>query len=124
MTATGSQLQIHNVFPSTLPSAAALLNPAAKPISLEPTSLVLWSCHFWVSYVLLQFTHLQEDCKLLQWRQWTLCGGRGGALIAAEKQHLQQQWDAYWSGLLVNACNLPLSLRWYAPHPAGSTIPC
>ncbi|KAJ7723863.1 hypothetical protein B0H14DRAFT_3621870 [Mycena olivaceomarginata] len=112
MTATGSQLRIHDILLLMLPSAAALLNPAAKPISLEPAGLALWSCRFWASYVLLQFAHLREDRKLLQQQQRTLRKAKGGALTAAEKQHLQQRWDAYWSGLLVNACNLPLSLHW------------
>ncbi|KAJ7363953.1 hypothetical protein DFH08DRAFT_930060 [Mycena albidolilacea] len=105
-------LRIHDVLPATLPSPAALLNPAAKPLSLEPAGLALWSCRFWASYVLLQFAHLREDRKLLQQQQRTLRKGKGGALTAAEKQHLQQRWDAYWSGLLVNLCNLPLSLHW------------
>ncbi|KAJ7801995.1 hypothetical protein B0H14DRAFT_3781988 [Mycena olivaceomarginata] len=98
---------------SVNPPRARLFPPRSAPISLEPAGLALWSCRFWASYVLLQFAHLQEDRKLLLLQQQrTLRKAKGGALTAAEKQHLQQRWDAYWSGLLVNACNLPLSLHW------------
>ncbi|KAJ7494605.1 hypothetical protein B0H11DRAFT_2002546 [Mycena galericulata] len=95
-------LRIHDVIPATLTSPAAVLNPAAKPISLDPGFLSLLSCRFWATY----------DHKLLLLRQRTLRKGKGGALTAAEKRDLERRWDAYWSGLLVNVCNLPLSLHW------------
>jgi len=105
-------LRIHDVIPATVPSPASVLNPAAKPISLDPGSLALLSCRFWASYVILQFAHLREDRMLLMLQQRTLRKGKGGALTAVEKRDLARRWDAYWSGLLVNACNLPLSLHW------------
>ncbi|KAF7374962.1 TPR-REGION domain-containing protein [Mycena sanguinolenta] len=105
-------LRIHDVIPATVPSPASLLNPAAKPIKLDSSTLSLWSCRCWASYVILQFAHLREDRKLLQLQQRTLRKGKGGVLTAAEKQDLARRWDAYWSGLLVNTCNLPLALHW------------
>ncbi|KAF7330497.1 TPR-REGION domain-containing protein [Mycena venus] len=105
-------LRIHDVIPPTVPSPTSLLNPVAKPIKLDPTTLSLWSCRCWASYVILQFAHLREDHKLLQLQQRTLRKGKGGSLSASEKQDLKRRWDAYWSGLLVNICNLPLALHW------------
>ncbi|KAJ7178589.1 hypothetical protein C8R43DRAFT_973863 [Mycena crocata] len=105
-------LRIHDVIPPTVPSPASVLNPAAKPLKVDPKFLGLWSCRFWASYVILQFAHLREDRKLLQLHQRTLRKGKGAALSGAEKRDIQRRWDAYWSGLLVNVCNLPLALHW------------
>jgi hypothetical protein len=105
-------LRIHDVIPEKVASPASLLNPAVKPFHLDTNVLSLWSCRFWASYVILQFAHLREDRKLLQLQQRTLRKGKGGTLTATEKQDLQRRWDAYWSGLLVNTCNLPLALHW------------
>ncbi|KAJ7650415.1 hypothetical protein FB45DRAFT_887893 [Roridomyces roridus] len=104
-------LRIHDIIPATIPSPATLLNPAAKPISLDTGDLSLLSCRFWASYVLLQFAHLREDRKLLQLKHRSLRKAKAGSLTAAEKQDLARRWDAYWSGMLVNVCNLPLSLH-------------
>ncbi|KAJ7931395.1 hypothetical protein B0H13DRAFT_1594240 [Mycena leptocephala] len=105
-------LRIHDVIPEKVASPASLLNPTVKPFHLDTNVLSLWSCRFWASYVILQFAHLREDRKLLQLQQRTLRKGKGGTLTATEKQDLQRRWDAYWSGLLVNTCNLPLALHW------------
>ncbi|KAF8206531.1 hypothetical protein K438DRAFT_1817374 [Mycena galopus ATCC 62051] len=105
-------LRIHDVIPATVASPASLLNPAAKPINLDTSVLSLWSCRCWASYVILQFAHLREDRELLRLQQRTLRKGKGGILTPAEKQDLKRRWDAYWSGLLVNTCNLPLALHW------------
>ncbi|KAJ7659916.1 hypothetical protein B0H17DRAFT_1095674 [Mycena rosella] len=105
-------LRIHDVIPATVPSPASVLDPAAKPLALEPQSLALWSCRCWASYVILQFAHLREDRKLLQLQQRTLRKSKGASLTAADKQEFLRRWDAYWSGMLVNVCNLPLALHW------------
>jgi hypothetical protein len=107
-------LRTHDVLPATVPSPASVLNPAAIPLTLDPQSLTLWSCRCWASYVILQFAHLREDHKLLQLQQRTLRKGKGTSLTAADKRDLQRRWDAYWSGILVNVCNLPLALHWYS----------
>ncbi|KAJ6577195.1 hypothetical protein B0H19DRAFT_1118563 [Mycena capillaripes] len=106
-------LRIHDVIPSkvALPASLLKLKPAAKPLNLDSNHLSRLSCRFWASYVILQFAHLAEDRKLLQLRQRTLRKGKGG-LTAAEKQDTQRRWDAYWNGLLVNICNLPLALHY------------
>ncbi|KAJ7717736.1 hypothetical protein DFH07DRAFT_861003 [Mycena maculata] len=104
-------LRIHDVIPATVPSPASVFDPSAKPISLDPAKLGLLSVRFWLSYVVLQFAHLREDRKLLQLQQRTLRKGKG-ALTAVEKRDLERRWDAYWSGMLVNVCNLPLALHW------------
>ncbi|KAJ7127140.1 hypothetical protein C8R44DRAFT_780533 [Mycena epipterygia] len=105
-------LRTHDVIPAAVPSPASVLNPTAKPLNLDPKFLTLWSCRFWASYVILQFAHLREDRKLLQLQQRTLRKGKGTSLTAPEKLELQRKWDAYWSGILVNVCNLPLALHW------------
>ncbi|KAJ6544793.1 hypothetical protein DFH09DRAFT_1172767 [Mycena vulgaris] len=110
-----SYLRVHDVIPATVPSPAAVLNPAAKPLKLDTQFLTLWSCRCWASYVILQFAHLREDRKLLQLQQRTLRKGKGASLTAADKRDLQRRWDAYWSGILVNVCNLPLALHWSVP---------
>ncbi|KAJ6494699.1 hypothetical protein C8R47DRAFT_1116856 [Mycena vitilis] len=106
-------LRIHDVIPATVASPASLLNPSAKPFYLDAKDLSLVSCRFWASYVILQFAHLREDRQLLQQQQRTLRKGKSGSgPTPAEKQDLQHRWDAYWSGLLVNICNLPLALHY------------
>ncbi|KAJ7637636.1 hypothetical protein DFH06DRAFT_1218750 [Mycena polygramma] len=106
-------LRIHDVIPATVASPASLLDPSAKPFHLDAKDLSLWSCRFWASYVILQFAHLREDRQLLQQQQRTLRKGKSGSgPTPAEKQDLQRRWDAYWSGLLVNICNLPLALHY------------
>ncbi|KAJ7052555.1 hypothetical protein C8F01DRAFT_1170399, partial [Mycena amicta] len=105
-------LRTHDIIPTSLPSPAFLLDPTAKPIPLDSAILSRWSCRFWASYVVLQFAHLREDRKLLQLQQRTLRRKSKGTPSKTETQELRRKWDAYWSGLLVNACNLPLSLHW------------
>ncbi|KAK7033057.1 TPR-region domain-containing protein [Favolaschia claudopus] len=107
-----SYLRTHDVLPPTLPSPASLLNPTAKPISLNAKDLSLLSCRCWASYVILQFAHLREDRKLLLLQQRALRKGKGSPLSHAEKEDFGRKWDAYWTGLLVNLCNLPLALHW------------
>ncbi|KAJ7284857.1 hypothetical protein C8J57DRAFT_1289667 [Mycena rebaudengoi] len=104
-------LRLHDVIPSTVPSPSSILNPAAKPIKLDTEYLTLWSCRFWLSYVVLQFAHLREDRLLLQLQQRALRRKSKGPMTPAEKRDLQRRWDAFWSGMLVNMCNLPLALH-------------
>ncbi|KAJ6607383.1 hypothetical protein B0H10DRAFT_2072096 [Mycena sp. CBHHK59/15] len=104
-------LRLHDVIPASVPSPASVVNPLAKPFKLDPKFLTMWSCRFWASYVVLQFAHLKEDRQLLQLQQRTLRKAKG-SLTAVEKRDFQRRWDAYWSGVLVNLCNLPLALHW------------
>lgn len=107
-------LRTHDVIPARVPSPAMLLSPVAEPIKLNPGSLSQWSCRFWASYEILQFAHLREDRKLLQLQQRTLRKSKpSGSLSAADQRELRRKWDAYWSGVLVNLCNLPLALHWF-----------
>ncbi|KAF9004049.1 hypothetical protein BDQ17DRAFT_1355418 [Cyathus striatus] len=86
--------------------------PAKKPIKLDANWLGLWSCRFWMVYVVLQFFHLREDRKLLQLRQRTLKKAKGSGLTTEDKQELNQRWDAYWSELITNIGNFPLTIHW------------
>ncbi|KAJ7022627.1 hypothetical protein C8F04DRAFT_1137596 [Mycena alexandri] len=104
-------LRIHGVIPEKVSSPASLRNPKAKPIPLDSKYLSLWSCRCWAAYVILQFAHLREDRKLLKLQHRTLRKSKV-AVTAAEKRDLDRRWDAFWSSLLVNICNLPLALHW------------
>ncbi|KAJ7158843.1 hypothetical protein C8R46DRAFT_402399 [Mycena filopes] len=105
-------LRIHDVIPEKLPSPASLLDPQAKPITLDSKYLSLWSCRCWAAYVILQFAHLREDRKLLQMQNRTLRRKSKVPVTPSERRDLDRRWDAYWSSLLVNICNLPLALHW------------
>ncbi|KAJ7104287.1 hypothetical protein B0H15DRAFT_809356 [Mycena belliarum] len=110
-----SYLRSHDVIPATVPSPASIVDPTAAPLKLDSSRLTLWSCRCWASYVILQFAHLREDRKVLQLQQRTLRKGKRASLNAADMHDLQRRWDAYWSGVLVNLCNLPLALHWSVP---------
>ncbi|KAF7312216.1 TPR-REGION domain-containing protein [Mycena indigotica] len=107
-----SYLRTHDVIPASVSSPVSIFDSTAKPISLDSGFLSRWSCRFWASYIVLQFAHLREDRQLLQFQQRALRRKSRGTVTAAEKQDLARKWDAYFSGLLVNACNLPLALHW------------
>lgn len=108
-----SYLISHGIIPTTIPNLLSLFSSKAKPITLNSGALGIWSCRFWAVYVALQFAHLREDRKLLQLRQRALKKAKGTGLTPAEKQELQQRWDAYWSELIANLGNLPLTVHWY-----------
>nr|GAT60873.1 predicted protein [Mycena chlorophos] len=106
-----SYLRTHEVIPASVPSLGSIVDSTAKPITLDSNHLSRMSIRFWAVYVVLQFAHLREDRKLLQLQQRTLRKSKE-LLIPSEKQEIRRKWDAYWSGLLVNACNLPVALHW------------
>ncbi|KAF8071782.1 hypothetical protein FPV67DRAFT_897022 [Lyophyllum atratum] len=107
-----SYLLSHGLIPSTIPTLTSLFSSSAKPITLNPNVLGLWSSRFWALYVFLQFARLREDRKLLQLRQRNLRKAKGVGLTPAEKQELQQRWDAYWSEVITNLGYLPLTIHW------------
>lgn len=106
-----SYLTSHGIIPTTIPNLILLFSSKAKPITLNSGTLGMWSSRFWAVYVALQFAHLREDRRLLQLRQRTLKKAKGTGLTPAEKQELQQRWDAYWSELIANFGNLPLTIH-------------
>lgn len=109
-----SYLCSRGIIPSTIPNLASLFSSSAKPITLNPNTLGIWSTRFWAFYVLLQFAHLREDRKLIQLRQRALRKAKSTGLTPIEKQELQQRWDAYWSELIANLGYLPLTIHWCA----------
>ncbi|TFK59835.1 hypothetical protein BDN72DRAFT_780200 [Pluteus cervinus] len=106
-------LSSHGIIPSSIPSIRSLFTPSAKPIELKPGVLGMWSCRFWALYVALQFAHLREDRKLMLLRQRSMRRASGGTgLSSAEQEELKQRWDAYWSQVLVNLADFPLTIHW------------
>ncbi|CAK5268759.1 unnamed protein product [Mycena citricolor] len=107
-----SHLRSHDILP---PSISIPVPVAEKPkqLELDAGALSRASCRFWAAYVVLQFAHLREDRKLLQLQQRALKKSKvGGKISDAEKAEFARRWDAYWSGLLTNICNLPIALHW------------
>lgn len=109
----------HGIMSATQPSLTSLLSSSStsKPIKLNPDALSMWSCRFWAVYVALQFAHLREDRLLLQQRQRSLRKAKGTGSAAAEKQELNQRWDAYWNEIVVNLGYLPLTIHWCVHVP-------
>jgi hypothetical protein len=111
-----SYLVSHGIIPETVqtPSLPAFLSfiPFPKSIKLNTGKLSLWSCRFWLMYILLQFAHLREDRKLLLQRQKLLRKSKAGTLKLAEELELGNRWDAWWNEIAVNLGNLPLALHW------------
>ncbi|KAF5366071.1 hypothetical protein D9757_010372 [Collybiopsis confluens] len=110
-----SYLVSHDVLPSKSTVNLSPFLAKKQNIHLNSGSLGVWSVRCWAFYVALQFAHLREDRKLLQAKYRSL---RKIGLKPAEMQELRQQWDAYWSGLVVNMANFPLALHW----SMGSTL--
>jgi len=104
-------LRSHDLIPASLPSLSAILGRSSKRISLNENKLILWSCRFWLLYILLQFAHLKEDRKLLLTRQRNLRKGKG--LSAEDKEDLRKRWDSLGNELVANIANLPLALHWF-----------
>lgn len=128
----------HSIIPAVVPaiSISTLLSPASgqrssKSISLNTSSLALWSCRFWAIYVVLQFAHLREDIRLLKLRERSLgkarvCHPAGVSshvtcysklpcqttTVQAEKEDLRKRWDALWTEVVANLGNFPLTIHW------------
>jgi hypothetical protein len=107
-----SYLSSHGILPSSVPSIRSLFSATAKPINVDSNVLGRWSCRFWALYVGLQFAHLQEDLKLLVLRHRNMRRAKGSGLTPAEKDELRQRWDAYWSQVIINLADLPLTIHW------------
>lgn len=105
-------LSSHDIVAPTIPSVRSLWDSSAKPTTINSGKLSMWSCRFWALYVGLQFVHLREDYKLLLLRQRNLHKAKRAGPTAAEKQELKQRWDAYWSQLIINLSDLPLTIHW------------
>ncbi|OJA19974.1 hypothetical protein AZE42_04209 [Rhizopogon vesiculosus] len=103
-------LRAHDLIPASIPSLFAIFGRRSKRISLDANRLILWSCRFWLLYVVLQFAHLREDSKLLLTRQKNLRKGKG--LSAEDKEDIRNRWDAFWNELVANTANLPVALHW------------
>jgi len=106
-----SYLGSHGIIPKTIKNPLTFLSKK-KYISLDPTTLGIWSCRFWALYVFLQFAHLREDRKLLELRRKALRKAKGTGLTPEEKQEIAQRSDAWWSEVLVNLGYLPLTIHW------------
>jgi hypothetical protein len=104
-------LRSHDLIPASIPALSVILGRRSKRISLDAGKLILWSCRFWLLYVVLQFAHLREDRKLLLMRQKNL--KKGKALSAEDKEDLRNRWDAFWNELVANAAILPVALHWF-----------
>ncbi|PFH48755.1 hypothetical protein AMATHDRAFT_64702 [Amanita thiersii Skay4041] len=105
-------LCVHGVVPSRFPLQLPFLQNVKKNVRLDANKLALWSCRFWAVYVILQFAHLKEDKMLLEARQRSLRKGKGTGLTAEGKYELKQKWDIYWSEVLTNLANFPLTIHW------------
>ncbi|KAG2067470.1 hypothetical protein BDR04DRAFT_1104991 [Suillus decipiens] len=103
-------LRSHNLIPTSVPSLSAILGRSSKRIPLNENKLILWSCRFWLLYIVLQFAHLREDRKLLLTRQRNLRKGKG--FSDEDKEDLRNRWDSLGNELVANATNLPLALHW------------
>ncbi len=106
-----SYLCSHGIISTTIKNPFAFLS-RKKYITLNPTTLGMWSCRFWALYVFLQFAHLREDRKLLELRRKALRKAKGTGLTPSEKQEVAQRSDAWWSEVFVNLANFPLSIHW------------
>jgi len=106
-------LRAHNLIPTSIPSFSAILGRSSKRISFDENRLIIWSCRFWLLYVVLQFAHLREDRKLLLTRQKNLRKGKG--FSAEDKEDLRNRWDAFWNEFVANTANFPLALHWFVP---------
>ncbi|KAG2341769.1 hypothetical protein BDR05DRAFT_964775 [Suillus weaverae] len=103
-------LRSHDLIPTSIPSFSAILGRSSKRISLNENKLILWSCRFWLLYIVLQFAHLREDRKLLLTRQRNLRKGKG--FSTEDKEDLRKRWDSLGNELVANTANLPLALHW------------
>ncbi|KAL4072706.1 hypothetical protein V8B97DRAFT_1870310 [Scleroderma yunnanense] len=100
-------LRVHDIIPATIPS---FVRPGSKPINLNASKLVTWSCRAWAVYVLLQFAHLIEDRKLLLVREKHLRKGKD--VSVEEQEDLRRSWDSFWNEMVSNTANLPLAIHW------------
>ncbi|TEB34585.1 hypothetical protein FA13DRAFT_1685032 [Coprinellus micaceus] len=109
-----SYLVSHGILPSSFTSPFPLFSSGKrKPIKLDAGKLSLWSTRAWAVYVFLHFVHLWEDRKLLIARGRALKKAKGGAgLSIEEKRDMGARWDAFWSEVVVNLGNLPLTIHW------------
>ncbi|KAH9481246.1 hypothetical protein JR316_0005768 [Psilocybe cubensis] len=107
-----SYLGSHGIIPATIPSPATIFSSKKKFIRLDPAKLGMWSCRFWGIYVVLQFAHLIEDWKLLKQRQSSIRKAKGTGLTREEKVEMHQRRDAFWSEVVTNFSNFPLTLHW------------
>ncbi|KAH9013243.1 hypothetical protein EDB84DRAFT_1424150 [Lactarius hengduanensis] len=79
-------------------SAFHLPTPSGKPrrVAIHDGAVSLWSTRLWMTYVVLQLTHLRED----------------RALQPQERVDLARRWDAWHNEFAVNLSYLPMTIYW------------
>jgi len=90
-----------------------------RRLRLDAGALGMWSCRFWALYVFLHIAHLIEDRKLLLQRHRALKKSKPSGLSAEEKAEIATRWDGYWSEVVVNLANAPLTLHYSLPGGLG-----
>ncbi|TFK27502.1 hypothetical protein FA15DRAFT_666350 [Coprinopsis marcescibilis] len=102
----------HKIIPSTITFPLSSLSAKPRKLNLDAGKLSLWSTRFWAAYVFLHIAHLFEDRKLLIQKQRALRKFKGTGLTSEEKIEISQRWDAFWSEVVINLGNLPLTIHW------------
>jgi hypothetical protein len=97
---------------------------ASKIIPVSPKTLnklSLWSCRFWAVYVILQFSHLSEDRRLLANREQAV---KNLELGPAERDDIEKRRKAIQRETWVNIGYLPLTIHWSLQYGLYSNEVC
>ena len=82
----------HGIIPCVIPSSLPIFSEKKRRLALDSSSLVLWWFQFWV---VLHFSHLVEDRKLLKQQSDRHRAGE-------EKNEMEQRWDSFWSEVVLS----------------------